>query len=83
MEKNKRFRTGMLVKIPHKLTRTEQTCGCSPIMYNMSGQRKQIDEVYDSGKLSIASFIWDSRDFKLSAPKKIPITYFDPEELVT
>lgn len=84
MEKIKRFHKGMFVTIPHKLTRTEQTCGCSPTMYSMSGRREKIEIVYDSGKLSIGSFIWDVRDFKLSPPpKEIPITHFDPEELVT
>lgn len=84
MEKNSRFHAGMFVTIPYKLINTENTCGCSFTMQSMSGNRIKIESVYDSGKLSIGSFIWDPRDFKLpsSTQKKIPITYFDPEELV-
>ena len=79
----RKFRKGMFVIIPHTLLYTNKTCGCSSTMYSMSGCREKIDSVYDTGKLSIGSFIWDPRDFKLpSPPKKIPIAHFDPEELV-
>ena len=79
------FEKGMFVIIPHTLKYTDITCGASSTMHRMSGQRKTIDSINENGIMSINGFIWDKRDFKQSNKprKKIPITHFDPEELVT
>ena len=80
---NRKFRKGMLVTMPHNLKYTDDTCGASSTMRSMAGKRERIDSVNENGIISIVGFVWDQRDFKQSKPpKKIPITHFDPEELV-
>ena len=84
MANTRKFSPGMFIIMPQDLTYTNKTCGASPTMYAMAGKRLPIKAVLDQGKIKIESFIWDERDFKISSPpKKIPISYFDPDELIT
>ena len=84
MENTRKFRPGMYITMPKDLKYTAKTCGASPSMYDKAGSRLPIKSVLDNGKIKISCYVWDERDFKISpSPKKIPITHFDPDELVT
>lgn len=82
------FKVGMSISIPKNLQYTTEVYTTTSTMRKLIGSKQKINFIYENGDLSIAGWSWDKRDFYLQTskkipPKKIPITHFDPEELVT
>lgn len=78
------FFKGMEVVIPKNLKFTKAKYSVNKPMKSLIGSTKKISEVYENGNLRISGWSWDQRDFRTAKrKKKIPISHFDPDELVT